>query len=366
MNVEETLGDILKRLVKLEINQQQMLKSNSMIKPGIGPKISFDAKGLVTGSDELTISDIPDIPMNKVVGLETALRKKLGKNDLSTLQSSFNDHTSNKKEVVATGIRVNYDADGRIVSSSDLLSSDIPPIAISQVTGLNEKLESIQSMIPVNIESVPDKEKVINPGTAAKVAYDEYGRIIQGSSLGMNDIPIEIINRLNKLESSISQLASQRSLDALTKSNNGKVDGNSDIQPGGFTKVFVDKKGLVTKGTNLTVSDLPELQIKDIANLESSLRSKVEYNQYLELHATVQKLLEASHQIGSIIALQNSLPSLASQEEVKSISTRLEKVETLLNTILDHIPVDLLQDLLDRLSAKVDNIESKLNNLESH
>jgi len=50
--------------------------ANNAIQAGTGTKITYDAKGLVTGSSSLTASDIPTLSINKVSGLQTALNEK--------------------------------------------------------------------------------------------------------------------------------------------------------------------------------------------------------------------------------------------------------------------------------------------------
>ncbi len=51
--------------------------ANKAISAGTGTKITYDAKGLVTGSASLTASDIPALTTDKITGLDTALAGKV-------------------------------------------------------------------------------------------------------------------------------------------------------------------------------------------------------------------------------------------------------------------------------------------------
>ena len=51
--------------------------ANAAITAGTGTKITYDAKGLVTGSASLAVSDIPTLATSKISGLDTALAGKI-------------------------------------------------------------------------------------------------------------------------------------------------------------------------------------------------------------------------------------------------------------------------------------------------
>lgn len=63
----------------------QKVEANVAIEPGTGTKVTYDAKGLVTGSESLSVSDLPDsIPTSKIQGLATVATTG-SYNDLSDL-----------------------------------------------------------------------------------------------------------------------------------------------------------------------------------------------------------------------------------------------------------------------------------------
>lgn len=61
---------------------------------------------------------------------------------------------------------------------------------------------------------------------------------------------------------------------AVKKTANAAVVANKDITAGTATKITYDTKGLVTKGENLAVSDIPTLGISKIDGLQDALDSK--------------------------------------------------------------------------------------------
>ena len=61
---------------------------------------------------------------------------------------------------------------------------------------------------------------------------------------------------------------------AVKKTANAAVVANKDITAGTATKITYDAKGLVTKGENLAVSDIPTLGISKIDGLQDALDSK--------------------------------------------------------------------------------------------
>ena len=71
--------------------------ANTAITAGTGTKITYDAKGLVTGSTSLAASDIPALTTGKITGLDTALAGKIpvpsATNDKGTLVLTYNTDT---------------------------------------------------------------------------------------------------------------------------------------------------------------------------------------------------------------------------------------------------------------------------------
>ena len=65
--------------------------------------------------------------------------------------------------------------------------------------------------------------------------------------------------------------------DAVNKSQlDLKVTANDTITSGTNTKITYDSKGLVTSGTNLSASDIPNININQVNTLQTVLDSKLD------------------------------------------------------------------------------------------
>lgn len=356
----ESIDDISKVVSALKIDKQIVILSNAPIPPGTACRLTFDSKGLILKGEDLRIDDIPDIPLGKITGLEKILNNKLEATSVSTTDAK----TVRAKIKAGTGIKINYDEDGLITSSADLLLSDIPDLSIAKIIGLGDRLTLIESQF----NTISDEVKVstIIPGTFPKITYGPDGKVISGCKLSIDDIPIDLITKLNILESRIPQLASQQTLDALVQDVQNKINFNTSITPGVYTKVKVDGKGLVTFGNILDITDLPEIQIKDITNLDSSLRKKADQSDLVELMNTVSSL---SNNNGSseIVKMQNDLSTKANDEDLKNTNNKVENLQRVFTSLIDTLPSEFIvnqlkqiQDTLSTLGGRVTTLERQL------
>ena len=93
--------------------------SNTAITAGTGTKITYDTKGLVTGSDILSASDIPNLQMNKISGLSDTFDTKL---------------TKNSPIIAGSGSIITFDENGLVTAGAALLASDIPGLSADKIT----------------------------------------------------------------------------------------------------------------------------------------------------------------------------------------------------------------------------------------
>lgn len=56
-----------------------------IVAPATAPKVTFNAKGLVTGSSALAAGDIPVVPISKVDGLQAALDSKVSRSEMAVV-----------------------------------------------------------------------------------------------------------------------------------------------------------------------------------------------------------------------------------------------------------------------------------------
>ena len=163
------------------------VNANNPITAGTSPKITYDAKGLVTGGADLVESDIPPLAISKVTNLQSSLDNKVDKIEGKGL--STNDYTNTYKQSV-------------------------------------EKIPTIeQDILDLESDKV-DKNNAITAGTKAKITYDAKGLVTSGADLEESDIP-------TLPASKITQTTTASFVTYTEKSTwNGKLDGNSIIDGG--------------------------------------------------------------------------------------------------------------------------------------
>ena len=358
------VGDIEKVIAGLKIDKQLILQANTVIPPGIGCRVTYDSKGLILKTEDLRIEDIPDLPVEKITGLKKILDGKADGNILDNLKTT--DITTGREKIKpGTGIKINYDENGLIVSSTDGLSIfDIPDLPFGKIIGLTDKLSMIESQLN-DITSEEIKEYSVTPGTFAKISYGDDGRVISGTKLSMDDLPIDFINRMNTIESRIPGLASQQTVDALVKDVAIKLEANKPITSGVFTKIMVDEKGLVTLGDNLTIKDLPEIQIKDITNLASILRNKAEQSDLVELTNTVSSIM-SNNGSAELIGIKNELSSKASDDSLKALANKVANTQDILTTLTDKLPIEFIITQLHDIQDKISTLTGRVSTIERH
>lgn len=201
---------------------------NDAITAGTKTKITYDAKGLVTGGADLSEADIPTLDGAKIGSLATyekantkaaiatddTLPQALGKLEYK----ADNAIVANPDIEAGTHTKITYDAKGLVTAGADLSEADIPEIHLAKITDVT--------------------------ATAAEV------NILDGATLTTTEL-----NYVDGVTSSI-----QDQLDA-------KVDENAAIEADTKCKITYDAKGLVTGGADLSEADIPTLGAAKIGNL---------------------------------------------------------------------------------------------------
>lgn len=366
--LEETLVFTKQAIQRVEIDNQSKLKANKSIAPGIATKVAYDSNGLIIKGSHLESSDIPLLQIDSIEGLRSLMDKKLSRDDITDLLLNNSSDGKKDESIFETGIKVNYNKDGVILSSSELLVDDIPVLPITHIDGLKDEIDIIKSGINPSSVVETAERKSIAPGTYPKITYDSDGRVISGSKLSIDDIPIDLITKINLIESTIPSLVSQRTIDGLHNDIKIKVDANQDITPGIYTKIKVDKKGLVVSGENITLKDLPEIKISDIVGLDSAIRNKASQDDLIALNETVSSIVSSMSSIGDLTSIKNDIKCKASSKEVKEIGTKVDSLQNLMDILSTKIPnelimeqLQLIQNELSSISGRVSVLERKLN-----
>ena len=360
--LEESINDLQKLVTSWKLDYQRVLKSNTVIEPGISSKVAYDSNGLIVKGFPLEAVDIPIIPIEKVKDLQNVIETMITPKDLESIKENLSSLRKKRQVKPATATKVNYDKDGLITSSTDLSPDDIPILSVKKIKGLNERLEILESRQSIDNPSLSSVE--IPPGTFCKISYDKDGRVTAGSKLSMNDIPMELINRINIFESRIPLFASQSVVDGLLNDVIHKVDANPSIPRGTFTKVTVDEKGLVIAGEKITLKDIPKIHIEDIQNLERTLRSKAEHSDLIEL-TNIVAALSNSTKNPEIDFIHEVLKGKASISQISSLESNIGSVRRMLSECRNQLPKDGVHKEIKKLNDSMKDIIGRLSIIEN-
>ena len=136
---------------------------------------------------------------------------------------------------------------------------------ITQGSNLETAISELDAEVYVLSEEMAQKitaNAPITASTATKITYDTHGLVTGGTNLSASDIPTIAESQVSGL---VSDLAS-------------KLNANTAITAATSTKVIYDIHGLVTAGTNLSASDIPNISESQVTNLTSDLSAKAPIN----------------------------------------------------------------------------------------
>lgn len=349
-DIETNIAKIMKLFAAFNIDKQQFVKGNKIV-PGIGIKVAYNADGLILSSGNLETNDIPQLPIDKINGLESVIDSKASINDVQEMRNNL-ANMYNHTSTTQTGCKVNVDEHGFVNNVSDLNVDDIPQLPISKINGLIDALNEAKSCVVKNTND----EYNINAGTGCKITYDEHGRVVSKSELSINDIPSEIITRLNNVESIMLHKADQSAVDIIANNIRNKIDSNASTNSGIFTKVIVDANGLVTKGESLTKNDLPRLNIDDIESLRQTLANMLSLNDLDEINSNINDV----RTVVSTRLTSDDIKGKADNDTLHSLELRVTHVEELMNNVIEKIPGDMILKQLEQLSADISTISGRV------
>ena len=251
-SLENKVNQLTKELNKLMIDKQQFVPLGKTITPGISPQVAYDSNGMILQGMKLDVSDIPQLPITQIIGLKSQLDSIADTADVKKITNDLKKLiVSRSSESVSSATKVNYDANGFVVSGSQLTSDDIPTLPISKIDGLSDIISIINSLSESSNNSRTSSnttDNITKSGTFTKVSVDSSGRVTNGDRLTINDLPIDLINRINQLESKIIDTTPIELFNRMNTAITKKIDSNTDITPGTYSKLTVDSKGLVVSG----------------------------------------------------------------------------------------------------------------------
>lgn len=363
-DLEETIQKLKTQINEINIDRQFYLTAEDNMLPGMATKVVYDKNGLITRGEKLGKNDIPNLDIDHIDGLRDLVNNKVSKTEFSRFRSIVDQAIPKKGNISNTGTKINYDSNGLVISSSDLLLEDIPDIPIDKVSGLSEKLDSIsiEAASAVNDEI---EHPNVSANTFTKVTYDNHGHILQGDKLSIDDIPQELIIKINEAESKILSVASSKKVELLSNKVDDKLDANPvPMKSGIYTKVQVDSKGLVVNSYELTKEDLPSLSVDDIQDLREALKNKADYESIAETNALATTLVEKISAVGNIQALQNDIKRKADANEVADMKNDIKFLKDLVNRTIEKAPLDMITPQFNDILSTLSNIEGRLSAIE--
>lgn len=376
-NVEAT--DTLKdALGKLEAKADEKVVANAAIQGATHTKVTYDAKGLVTGGSDLSEADIPAIHLDKVTdvtataaevnvldGVEITTQELNALKDIEgNVQDQLDGKVAKNEDITAgTHTKITYDAKGLVTGGSDLSEADIPTLdgtKIGSLTGYTkgttaqpiaeaDTLEQALGKLEFKADRAIVANEDIEAGTHTKITYDAHGLVTGGADLSEADIPAVHLDKITDVNATAAEVNKLAGLDttaeelgfvhgvtsSIQDQLDDKVEKNENITAGTHTKITYDAKGLVTGGADLSEADIPELGAAKIGNLTGFQKASeaadiAAGDTLLEALGKVQKQLDGKIGLSALAIESESEDYLTYDATTGEIGAKVS------NTIIDN------------------------------
>ena len=150
---------------------------------------------------------------------------------------------------------ITYNAEGLITATAALVASDIPEATASAVGGVSVPTAG---GLTVNNLGAISINNTITGTTRSGITFSNKGLITGSVPLVASDLPVATTT-------AVGAMSVPTTSTPLTVSGAGVLSiANSGVSAGSYTKVTVSTKGIVTAGTTLAASDIPDLATSKI------------------------------------------------------------------------------------------------------
>ena len=162
--------------------------ANAAITAGTGTKITYDAKGLVTGSSNLTAADIPALTTDKITGLDTELDSKASQTDLTALTGRVTTAEGDIDALQAPTAQVAEGVTGPVSGGTVFNAIEGVTGNVTGVTGRVDTLEDEMDTAQSDITELQTgkQDKLTGPvGSATQPVYvNAEGNVVAGTAYG--------------------------------------------------------------------------------------------------------------------------------------------------------------------------------------
>ena len=253
------------------------------------PKVLRDLDLNKNELQNATIQNLASAPASPVAGqvyYNTATNKYMGYNgsDWVDLSSQGQIYTFSSP----------LSESGGTVTIADASTSGKGVIEIATDTEASTGTSTTLAVTPKQLATKVTANTAITGATHTKITYDAKGLVTSGADLQASDIPSLTLSKISDVTATASELnvldgitattAELNYVDGVTSAIqtqlNNKVAANAAITGGTHTKITYDSKGLVTGGSSLSASDIPDISStyvttasKGVANGVASLDS---------------------------------------------------------------------------------------------
>ena len=281
------------KITDLTTDLGNKVTKNANITAGTATKITYDAKGLVTGGANLATTDIPDLSGTYVtqsefyktgtlsstnpVALKDFVNSSVATNTANYISNDGEPFTSVAQLEAYTGTVTNNDY--AFVTGTDTAGNTYFDRYKATVSGTTVTWAKEYRLN--NSTFTADQWTAINSGISASL-ITTYNNHVNNSTIHVTASDKTTWNgKQDALQYDTVPTASSSKMltsGAIKTALDGKVSTNTAITGATKCKITYDSKGLVTGGADLSASDIPTLATSKISGLDTALAGKVTAN----------------------------------------------------------------------------------------
>jgi len=281
----------------------------------------------------------------------SALEKEVSKIKVDT--SNF---VRAKNIKAATGIKITYDRNGLVESSSSLKIDDLPSIPTSKVTALQtfldtqgRKISNLEKQIsiletqrksepkpvqnkPITVNDIPELpiEKIKNLKEALDLikVSKEQPKVEEKRKILESDIPDVFKNKIKVLEEKVSSKVEKEEVSEINVILKSLNQQNTDI----VKEITSIKENLNKKDKkqSVEISEIPVSKVKGLSKILSDIPDRVEIIQLNQLIDATNSATASSFNV-----VREQIKGRASQEQFRTLSNEIllleKKVDDFIN-----------------------------------